>query len=101
MDWRPARYARALRPQWRAVLVHGNPAELVELKEVTPPGYQSRIRQRTLSPHEIRELWTVCRELEVRYAGSKTSDALRVRYGQRLSAPSGCAWRPDVASASS
>jgi integrase len=36
--------------------VHGNPAELVELKQVVTEGYLPTIRQRTLSAKEIREL---------------------------------------------
>lgn len=44
------------RQPWRALLVEGNPADLVELRHVVPQGYTSVIRDRTLSAEEIREL---------------------------------------------
>jgi integrase len=59
------------RPQWRAVLVQGNPAELVQLKEIAPYGYVPTIRQRTLSPSEIRELRTICHDFDAAYATSQ------------------------------
>jgi integrase len=58
------------RPQWRAVLLQGNPADLVDLREVAPHGYQPTFRQRTLSPEEIQELWTICRQLHAQYDAS-------------------------------
>jgi integrase len=44
------------RQPWRSLLVDGNPADLVELKQVVPHGYQPVIRERTLCAAEIREL---------------------------------------------
>lgn len=59
------------RPAWRAVLVHGNPAELVELKQVVTEGYLPPIRQRTLSAKEIRELFDVLEVMTGRYSQAK------------------------------
>ena len=44
------------RQPWRALLLEGNPADLVELKQVVPLGYAPVIRERTLCASEIREL---------------------------------------------
>lgn len=44
------------RQPWRSLLAQGNPAELVDVKQVVPQGYEPGIRQRTLSANEIREL---------------------------------------------
>ena len=44
------------RQPWRSLLVHGNPAEFVEVKQIVPQGYEPGIRQRTLSAPEIRQL---------------------------------------------
>lgn len=45
------------RQPWRSLLVeNGNPAELVELKQIVPKGYEPGIRERVLSPAEIGEL---------------------------------------------
>jgi integrase len=45
------------RQPWRALLSHnGNPADLVELKQIVPLGWQPGIRDRVLSATEIREL---------------------------------------------
>lgn len=55
------------RQPWRSLLVHGNPAELVELKQVVPPGYEPGIRERTLSPNEIRELRDIFASMAARY----------------------------------
>ncbi len=45
------------RQPWRSLLVeNGNPAELVDLKQIVPKGYEPGIRERVLSPAEIREL---------------------------------------------
>ena len=44
------------RQPWRGLLVDGNPAELVERKQVVAADYVPGVRDRTLSPDEIREL---------------------------------------------
>lgn len=44
------------RQPWKALLSEGNPAELVETKQVVPNGYEPVIRERVLKPAEIREL---------------------------------------------
>ena len=44
------------RQPWRPLLVDGNPADLVELRQVVPLGYAPVIRDRTLCATEIREL---------------------------------------------
>lgn len=44
------------RQPWKSLLVDGNPAELVDTKQVVPTGYEPVIRERVLEPDEIREL---------------------------------------------
>jgi integrase len=44
------------RPPWKALLSDGNPAELVEAKQVVFAGYETIIRDRVLKPNEIIEL---------------------------------------------
>lgn len=44
------------RQPWKALLPEGNPAELVETKQVVPAGYEPVVRDRVLDPSEIREL---------------------------------------------
>ena len=44
------------RQPWRRLLIDGNPADLVEQKQVVPHGYQPLICDRTLCAAEIREL---------------------------------------------
>ena len=44
------------RQPWKALLPDGNPAELIETKQVVPTGYEPVVRDRVLSPAEIREL---------------------------------------------
>ena len=44
------------RQPWKALLSEGNPAELVETKQVVPKGYEAVVRERILRPTEIREL---------------------------------------------
>ena len=45
------------RPPWKALLSDGNPAELVEAKQVVFAGYETIIRDRVLKPNEKREAW--------------------------------------------
>jgi integrase len=59
------------RQPWRALLNHhGNPADLVELKQVVPQGWQPGIRDRVLSPKEIRELQDRFAEMDASYEAS-------------------------------
>ena len=44
------------RPPWKALLSDGNPAELVEAKQVVFAGYETIVRDRVLKPNEIVEL---------------------------------------------
>lgn len=44
------------RQPWKALLPDGNPAELVETKQVVPTGYEPVVRDRVLDASEIREL---------------------------------------------
>jgi integrase len=59
------------RPPWRTLLQLGNPAELVELKQVVPPGYESGVRDRVLSPAEIRELRDIFAAMLASYASAE------------------------------
>ncbi|GAA4340705.1 site-specific integrase [Variovorax defluvii] len=59
------------RQPWRSLLAQGNPAELVELKLVVPHGYEPRIRERTLSPDEIRELRDIFSNMVTAYEAAK------------------------------
>lgn len=43
------------RKPWRALMVDGNPSELVEIKKLIPKGY-SKVRKRRLSVDEIKKL---------------------------------------------
>lgn len=60
------RWAIKRRP-WRSILEQGNPAELVEVKQVVPKGYSPGIIERTLSPDEIRELKHVFKKMQTEY----------------------------------
>lgn len=60
------------RQPWRSLLVHGNPAELVELKQVVPQGYEPGIRERTLSANEIRELRDIFAGMAATYEAAKS-----------------------------
>ena len=55
------------RQPWRSLLVDGNPADLVELRHVVPQGYATVIRERTLSPDEIRDLRDIFARMESTY----------------------------------
>lgn len=60
------------RQPWRALLNHhGNPADLVELKQVVPQGWKPGIRDRVLSPKEIRELQDRFAEMDASYEDSR------------------------------
>lgn len=55
------------RQPWRGLLIEGNPAELVERKQVVPADYEPGIRDRVLSPDEIRELKDIFDRMEAEY----------------------------------
>jgi integrase len=55
------------RQPWRSILEQGNPAELVEVKQVVPKDYSPGIVERTLSFDEIRELKHVFEEMQSKY----------------------------------
>jgi integrase len=58
------------RPPWKALLIEGNPAELVETKQVVPRGYEPVIRERILSPTEIRQLRNIFVAAQEQYDGA-------------------------------
>lgn len=61
-------YRWAIRRQpWKALLIDGNPAELVETKQVVPTGYESVIRERILKPTEISELRDIFTSTQAQY----------------------------------
>ena len=60
------RWAEKRKP-WRALLVEGNPAELVDIKSICPVGYKPSIGDRVLSSDEIRELRGVFKKTEAEY----------------------------------
>lgn len=55
------------RQPWKALLTDGNPAELVETKQVVPMGYEPVIRERILQPAEIRELRNIFAAMQEQY----------------------------------
>src|SRR5690606_9583471 len=55
------------RQPWRGLLIEGNPAELVERKQVVPADYAPGVRDRILSPDEIRELRDIFARTEAAY----------------------------------
>jgi len=58
------------RQPWKALLPDGNPAELVETKQVVPAGYEPVVRDRVLSPSEIRELRDIFASTTAAYEAS-------------------------------
>ena len=67
------RWAEKRKP-WRALLIDGNPSELVEIRKLVPKGY-TKIRKRKLSDDEIKKLKSIFDSTERNY-----SDASR-KYG--------------------
>lgn len=64
------RWAEKRRP-WRQLLVEGNPAELVDAKQVVQPDYDlANERDRVLSVEEIRALRDALSQSEAEYAAS-------------------------------
>lgn len=65
------------RQPWRGLLIEGNPAELVERKQVVPADYAPGVRDRTLSPDELRELRGIFSQTQAAYdaaADRRTAD---------------------------
>lgn len=60
------RWAEKRKP-WRALMIEGNPAAVVELRMVVPLDYEPEIRERTLSPAELVELRDIFTRLEGEY----------------------------------
>jgi hypothetical protein len=89
------------RPQWRAVLVQGNPAELVQLKEIAPYGYVPTIRQRTLLLPRFESCGRSAATSTLPTPRRKTGVAVPADSRWRLNAPCGSAWQRAVVSASS
>lgn len=58
------------RKPWRALMVEGNPAALVDLRTVVPLSYSSTVRERTLSDEELRELVVLFARSESDYAAA-------------------------------
>lgn len=69
------RWAEKRKP-WRSLMVDGNPADLIDVKQMLDHDYQEE-RNRLLSPDEIRELRDIFTRLELDYealgAGQKYS----------------------------
>lgn len=61
------RWAEKRKP-WRALLIDGNPTQLVEINKLVPLGY-TKERKRMLSVDEILKLKTIFESSEVTYAG--------------------------------
>lgn len=65
------------RQPWRGLLIEGNPAELVDRKQVVPTDYAPGIRDRVLSADEIRELRDIFVKMQAAYkaaADRRTAD---------------------------
>lgn len=60
------RWAEKRQP-WRGLLVEGNPAELVELKQIVDRDYNDEPRSRTLSPEELIELHDILQKMEAEH----------------------------------
>jgi integrase len=57
------------RPPWRAMLIEGNPADLIPESSVIPPDYEGE-RDRVLSADEIRELREIFERTTAEYAAA-------------------------------
>lgn len=58
------------RKPWRALMVEGNPAMLVETRMVVPSTYSPAPRERTLNPEELVELQDIFESSQQRYANA-------------------------------
>lgn len=63
------RWAEKRKP-WRALMIEGNPATLVDLKMVVPQDYAPTIRDRVLCADEIRELRDIFDAMQAEYAAA-------------------------------
>jgi integrase len=63
------RWAEKRKP-WRALMIEGNPAALVDLKLVVPQHYAPTIRDRVLCADEIRELRDIFDRMQSDYASA-------------------------------
>lgn len=59
------------RKPWRGLMIDGNPAELLEIEKILPPGSApERPRERVLSADELRELRGIFDDMEAVYAAA-------------------------------
>jgi len=59
------------RKPWRGLMIDGNPAELLEIEKILPPGADvDKLRDRVLSPDELRELRDILEGMEAAYAAT-------------------------------
>lgn len=63
------RWAEKRKP-WRALMIEGNPAELLETRQIVPLGYEPGVSERVLSPSEIRELHDTLQKMEAAYSAA-------------------------------
>lgn len=67
------------RQPWRGLMVEGNPAELVEISKVLPPGSAiEKPRERILSADELRELRDIFRETRTTYEATPAGNRYSV-----------------------
>lgn len=64
------RWAEKRQP-WRVLLIEGNPAELVDLKQVVTANYSDAPRDRILTPVEIQELHVKFAKMEATYLAAE------------------------------
>jgi integrase len=77
------------RKPWRSLMIDGNPAELVEIEKILPPDSAiDKLRDRVLSPDELRELKDILDKMEAAYsaapAGEKYSTARPLKQETQL-----------------
>ena len=59
------------RKPWRSLMADGNPAELLEIQKILPPGIDpDKPRERVLSAQELRELRRTFEDMEAAYAAA-------------------------------
>ena len=89
------------RKPWRALLIDGNPAHLVDIDQLLPDDYEEE-RSRVLSTEELRELKQICIRMDQTYAdlppGQKYSGIRPLK--KETDCPCGSAWERCVASVS-
>lgn len=63
------------RKPWRGLMIDGNPAELLEIEKILPPGAAvDKLRDRVLSPDELRELRDILDGMEAAYAATPAGE---------------------------